>query len=464
MSREKLTSPGSRVGVVVFMALWSLLAFTGGASRNDEFQQVVLWCGSAVIGGLAFVVAPSGSWREVRPALIFWGLAFLILVLQVVPLPPALWTALPGREFYAQAAPIAGVEQPWRPVSLSPSRTYYTLLGLLPPLAVILAYPLMRADRMLRAGQIVLGVVLLSALIGVVQAAAGGTDRFIQFYRITNPGSAVGLFANRNHQALLLASSLPLIAWWASATRVRDRTLESARLYGAAALLLPILLLIVVTGSRGGLIASIIGVAGFVWLYQNDAAVRLGKARVPIKLLLIAALVAAAIAAALIAARSEAIARLATEGLTGQQRFDVLAPGMEMVRQFFPVGSGSGTFATVYQRFEPVETLNTTYVNQAHNDPLQLLIELGLPGVLLLLLFLVWFAVTTVRALRTQARADRMRRIGLASAVAVLATLIFSFHDYPLRTPLIACLFTLHALLLNDASSSMSASSRRHSE
>ncbi len=452
--RQRLDLPGF-ASIGLFGLLFAVLSLAGGASRNNEPQQIAVWWVSILVVAGCLALGDAATFRRVRAPLIFWGLCLACLIAQVVPLPPAIWTQLPGRAFYMESATLAGIDQPWRPLTLTPVPTYFSILGMLPPLAVILGYALLDKRALRFSFMAALGVIALAVLFGTTQAAAGKDD-LLRLYAVSNPGAAVGIFANRNHQGLLLAASLPLLAVWPGLSAQRSTTDFTYRQYCAAFMLLPIMLLILVTGSRGGLISSGLGLAGFLVLYQNLTHLRVAGRRISVKWLMIGALPVLAIASGVLFARSEALRRLIEEGLTGQQRSGVIAPGLEMVREFFPVGSGSASFATVYQRFEPFDTLRVTYANQTHNDPLQLLIEWSVPGALLALLFLAWFGLRAVRLARLPrtARREPAVRAAAAGAVVIVMALVFSFHDYPLRTPLWASLFTLAALWLNDATRS----------
>ena len=82
----------------------------------------------------------------VRPACVrtFWqaaptGLRILLIAtlalpaIQLVPLPPALWQALPGRDLVAESLALAGSPGLWMPLSLDPGRTLVALVGLTAP-------------------------------------------------------------------------------------------------------------------------------------------------------------------------------------------------------------------------------------------------------------------------------------------------------------------------------------------
>ena len=121
-----------RLGVMALLGL--ALALAGGASRFDEDQQVV--ARMAAIAALAASLWPLEvetlrlRWRMIA----FTGCVWLLLLLQLVPLPPALWALLPGRDVYAEIAREAGPAA-WRPLSLTPDLTleYGDRVGVLMP-------------------------------------------------------------------------------------------------------------------------------------------------------------------------------------------------------------------------------------------------------------------------------------------------------------------------------------------
>src|SRR5215467_12240577 len=80
------------------------------------------------------------SWtRQIRLALWFCLAVAVLPLLQLIPLPPWLWTWLPNRQPSAEAFDILGRAIPWMPISVSPAATWLSALSLLPPLAVFLS-------------------------------------------------------------------------------------------------------------------------------------------------------------------------------------------------------------------------------------------------------------------------------------------------------------------------------------
>jgi len=111
---------------------------------------------------------------------------------------------------------------------------------------------------------------------------------------------------------------------------------------------------------------------------------------------------------------------------------------LEMARDYFPVGSGLGSFQDAFNAYEPAEHLTTNYMNLAHNEPIQLLIEGGLPALLIILAGLIWFAWAGWRVWRSSESGPLVAVFYCGSIALWLAA---SLVDYPLRTPLGAMLF-----------------------
>ncbi len=149
------------------------------------------------------------GFRDARGPAAVILLAYLLLLAQLVPLPPGLWARIPGHALYFAIARETG-SLGWRPLTLSPDLTLNAIAGLLPATALgLLALMLDLRGRILAAHWLV-GIACVSAVLGLVQLASGGTA--FHLFRTSSIDSAVGLFANRNHQAVLMACSLPVVA------------------------------------------------------------------------------------------------------------------------------------------------------------------------------------------------------------------------------------------------------------
>lgn len=409
----------------------------GGSSSSPISAGIVRIC--------AVPVLALGLWRlraRLAPRGTVWPLALgaagmAIVIVQLVPMPPELWRGLPGHPTVADAYRAAEIHAPWLPISLTPDATWDALLGLIPPAAVLIATLTLDAGgRRMLAGA-VLAVALTSVGLGMLQLA-GGEESALRIYSVTNPHSAVGFFANRNHLATFLATSLPLVACLASRWAGRGR--GRALFWIAAGLGFALIVAVgaATTGSRAGLLLVVIGAAGSALVVMR------ARARTPRPVWRYSALAAPALlallAGGLILLAVDPAAERAAEQRTGPELRFSLTPGVARAGlAFAPAGSGAGSFATVYQMFEPVEAMGPAFVNHAHDDFIEVWMETGVAGAALIAAFLAWWVTATWRGVqdeRTPAAA-----LALAGSFVVGMFLIHSLVDYPLRTPALACLF-----------------------
>src|SRR6516162_8792953 len=107
------------------------------------------------------------SARQARSELLFCAAVVLVPLLQLVPLPPLLWTTLPNRQLLVGTFELLERDLPWMPISVLPRATWLSALSLLPPLAVFLGTLLLgyRERRFLCI--LLLGIGILSAFIGL---------------------------------------------------------------------------------------------------------------------------------------------------------------------------------------------------------------------------------------------------------------------------------------------------------
>ena len=64
---------------------------------------------------------------------------FLLILVQVMPLPPSLWHQFPGRGALLDVAKMAGQENIWRSWSIDPQTTFRSGLSLIVPATILLA-------------------------------------------------------------------------------------------------------------------------------------------------------------------------------------------------------------------------------------------------------------------------------------------------------------------------------------
>ena len=230
-----------------------ILAMLFGGGGNQGWSDVVVQLAALpLLVWALFKLKPSQLDQSGQWALSLLCAALALPVLQLIPLPPSLWGTLPGRGEIASAYEAAGMAVPWLPISLDPSATWLALLALLPGTAIFLA--MLSLEERSRRTLIVLILVVVSASAAVdVLQIMGGPDSPFYFYANTNVNRAVGFFANADHSAAFLYSTIPFIVAWAIALMVDHRRNRTIGLSFLALLILAIIIALTATQSRAGL-------------------------------------------------------------------------------------------------------------------------------------------------------------------------------------------------------------------
>lgn len=430
---------------LVFSALFLIMLWVaGGASRPDVLGQTVVrgtaWVALCVVA----LFAPRPSLARYRPVALFLALALALALAQLVPLPPATWQMLPGRALLSEAATIAGGGQPWRPLSIVPDATVNAAASLVVPIAMLVLIESMREAERRWLPAILLGLIVASTLLGLLQFSGS---------RFNNPlindtvGQISASFANRNHLALFLAIGCVLAPAWA----VRGAHGLQWRMMAALGMVLLFVLMILATGSRAGLLLGGLALAAasvLVWKDVRRELRRYPRWVLPALGAAVVGTIAVAVLVAIAADRAMSINRILAGGEAQDMRSRALPTVLEMIRTYFPAGSGLGGFDPVFRIHEPENLLKLTYFNHAHNDLLEVALDAGLPGMLLLLAAIGWWGIASFRAWRGTDGAMLPR---LGSMILGLM-LVASLFDYPVRTPMIMAVLVIAASWLSDHS------------
>lgn len=410
----------------------------GGAASVGYFGRLLVQLATLPLLWVAFNrLAHSTLTRETRIGLILLGSILALPLLQLIPLPPALWTGLPGREAIASVYAAMAVEPGWLGISLSPDATLTSWLALLPAAAIFVAVLTLPEEARLRLCLVVLAIALVSVLIGSIQVSGGGA-RVLYFYRDTNVGSAVGFFSNRNHLATLLVAAIPLLSLlFRSAGRVAlDRPAVLGRRIAVLALASVLVMGVLLTGSRAGLVLLIPAL-----LLTYAATMRSSIGVPPLKL--IAAVLLVGIATVAVVVYGPFYERIVERTSNLDEEARVWAAPITAAAGWahFPFGSGFGTFDPVFRAAAGDAHLSPAYVNHAHNDYLELWLTGGLPAMLLLLVVLWWGGRLAISNWRL--KPGNPSAISRAASIVVLLILLHSVVDYPVRTVAISSLFAL---------------------
>ena len=239
------------------------------------------------------------------------------------------------------------------------------------------------------------------------------------------PGWIYGSYVNHDHYAGLMEMLVPI-----PFVLSMGHLLKGGKrvLVGSCAVL--IAGTIFLSGSRGGMLAFVLEMVLF-------AALTFGKRRSP-RIALGSMAVCVFILALLIfvGKGQEVLGRLGD--LSPGTRLEMTKDSLKMFSKRPVFGWGLGTFPTVYPSYRSFYT--NLFVNEAHNDYAQLLVETGLLGFGLML----WFLVRLYRyGLPTSRRWEFQwdEAVSLAALLGCTGILLHSFVDFNLQIPANAALF-----------------------
>lgn len=408
----------------------------GGASRENPLRlaAVELISLPTLVLAVRRLVKGTGPTPVGRLAfpLVLLALAVALPLLQLVPLPPAIWTALPGHGPWLEASRLLREPIGWAPLSLWPSRTFDTFLALLPPTAMFLAVLALGATPAQRLVPLWIVLASLGLLLGVAQIAEP-TGGWAWPYRTTNLGSLVGFFANRNHEAAFLLALGPFAAALALPRGRGTRGRRSAR-FSAAPWLAGLFLAIsvvalgVIRSRTGVLLTAPAMLFALLLLARGDHTSTAWR-----RAGLLAAPVALAALAVAIFGLSPILDRFVDPPIA-DLRYKAWPYVAAAAWAHMPFGSGLGSFDRIFMAVEPLVLVGPAFFNHAHNDYLELWLETGLFGPALMLAFVIWFGLTAVQAWRGGTATAR------AASLSIVLLLAASSTDYPLRTESLAVL------------------------
>lgn len=334
-------------------------------------------------------------------------------------------------------------------MSLAPLATLNALLALAIPFATISACQTVPFRRIPDVVSIIVVLGCVSCVLAVVQSF--GFIVQSQYDTVSELG-ATGVFANRNHQALLQASLLPFLGWLGAGS-LQGPSRSVLGFIAAASAALSVMALSAITGSRFGLLLCLVGAfLAALFATRNvrkrvSAVATIGFCTATVILLLSFWTAVGHLP------RAESIARLISLDTDQDLRWTVLPTAIALVGEYWPIGAGVGSFASVYRVSEPLATLGPSYVNHAHNDFLESLIEGGVISGALLASALGWILVRVFVPSRSCLAAAYAGPARLA-AVFLLLVSVASLVDYPMRTPVFQVLSVIAIWILSAPSAS----------
>ncbi len=258
--------------------------------------------------------------------------------------------------------------------------------------------------------------------------------------------SLTGPFVNRNTAAVYFGIGLScFIAIFRQHVRdiVRPPTLaragaarSSAVSLAAAAGILVLVVAIMLTRSRAGILLALLSNAGLVAILCLRSEGLAFKAKRPAAFWVLALLSLAAAALALVAM----IDTLAQRGMGDGGRLSVYMACLKLISQQPIWGSGLGTFADVFPTVRPDELSSWGVWDRAHNTLLELAADVGLPAAGMTVLAAIVAFAALVKGITSRRRHYALPALG--ASIALLAG-GHSLVDFSLQIPGLATMFFL---------------------
>jgi len=414
----------------------------GGTAQSVLTYKLPLYIISLLFIGqvLSFGVREPLS-KLTRTPIIISAIFFALFILNLIPLPPSIWTHFAGRSHIVDGFNAINTELPWLPISLTPEKTLFSLFDFIPIIAVILIMTLSANRGELKKSQFtIIALATFTALLGLLQTLAGPES--FRLYENFTPGFGVGVFTNANHQATFLAMALPLALYITAHSEKNigwHNDIKLSQIFGAFSTII-IIMGIFLSGSSAGYALLLFGFILTLWIINKGSAtgkIILGLGIAVCALILIDIFF-------LSGQFQEVLKQVSID--TQTSRSAILETSLQARKDFGVLGTGPGSFADVYKLYEDHSQITKLYINEAHNDYLQIWFEMGWAGVLTVLAGLGWLMLQTVVAFKTS---GRRRRKALIFIVITLIALLHATVDYSFRTIAISALFIYFVLRID---------------
>ena len=413
MTKEIETTWASKI---LFFLLCATIVFTALAYGTvHQPTLVVFYLLAVIVGGLWTADAFFGGVLRFPKSWLLVPLfaAFLYALVQIIP--------------FGSLTDTANVDDISRTISLDPFGTRVAALHFF-ALLIFFAALLTYLDSAKRLRKIV-GVMTIFgfgfAFFAVLQGVLS-PSKIYGIYEV--PGHPYGSFVNRHNFAAYMEMTmcLPLGLMFTGAVG-KDRKL----LYVTAIGLMGVALLL--SGSRGGLIALLAAVFFLIILTTKSGNTKQMALKIGLSVLLLATII---VGSTLIGGESS-LTRIAEEETSATSRTHIWNVTLSVIANHLPLGAGFGSFAVAYTPFDTLNGLER--VEQAHNDYLEVLATAGIVGLIIGGFFLFQLFRT---GLRNSNSSNTFRRGVCVGALAgCFAILVHSLFDFVLHTTAIAMLF-----------------------
>lgn len=409
-----------------------LLAYPLAGGRGIQDMQVIVEAIAIITLMIFFIAQPHYHFLNKEQ----WFFIVLIVItplIYLIPLTTTLWEHIPGRELYVQTANWLthdNLNTVNKKLSLIPYETEHAFFALLPPLALFLVIVSLPQKMIKIILYVVILVAIGEAILAIIQYGKNDDYFYFGIPRLRE-NTSHGTYPNPDHLSTFMFIMLPFaIALciynlrsmkYHHKGKSKNQKIILAICYFFATLFL--LAASFFTGSRAGIALTFLA---FILAY----AALTRYSNIKTKLIAISVISLLAISVLLLTDASFFVRRFIAENPFLDGRWQIFSNTYAGIENFFPFGSGPGTFPDVYRLFQPMEQRG--FINHAHNDYLELIFDTGLLGIIIIISFFILFIKQWSKL--PPARKRSFRYIQIASGISLLLFLLhaiveFNLHD-----------------------------------
>ena len=392
--------------------------------------------------------------RSMRWSKVLFAGFFLVLLVQIVPLP-AIFVRIfsPAAFDFQKLYGIDPVGLKFLSSSIIPSYTFRETLELLAYFLIgwLVFRTVTRKRQIYRLMAVAVASGMFQAFYGLLELSSN-SPRLLFYRKIHTLDSVTGTFVNRNHLSGYLEMIIPLaigliiaridlfsfsrLSWREKFLRLSEKGLSINLLMGLAVVLMAIA--IIFSKSRSGVVVLVITFLlflGLVGLSSQTANARQKRIRIFLRaFFLLIAILSFGLGI------DATLKRFALDNLLRERRPMYWAYAVRMFSQYPLLGTGLGTFGALAPRLD--SRSGPISIEHAHNDYLEYASELGVLGFSLLFGGMLSMAVIAWRVWRTRHHPE-VKGLALGGIVSLICILLHSLTDFNLHIPANMLLFAV---------------------
>jgi O-antigen ligase len=435
------------LGILLIIILWVIQNMVQG--RSPESYMVQGTSSDPLINPSTHPRINPSTHPPINTLTVFLSLFLLLILLQLLPLPPGVLKILSPKTFEIRhQLLITNNQLSITTLSFVPFVTqvnffkWLTLIGLF--LFLLRWKPMGQSDRTMKQ------LIIVVMVVGVFESLYGMFEFFSGHGQILNleeeglVGSVTGTFINRNYFAGYLLMVVPLsIGYLFSREAAQSSTSMGwrhrlASLDGKTLLLgfgvIVMIVGLIFSASRMGISSLLLSFTLITFLFRDPQREK-KFSKTSVLIFGLALLWAAWIGL------DTVLSRFITSTEDFGFRWTMWANTFQILKDFPLFGSGLGTFVYIFPMYRSLHVQGLA--THAENDFLQLASEVGLIGIGLLLILFLFLSYKAISGIRLLTPRDSGRYIGIGGLVGILALMFHSLVERNIQVPSNAFLYTI---------------------